>query len=513
MRLLSLLLALCITTVLTINSSVEAACTGSNPSWTSTPDRASVQTCVTNAAAGSTINVTAGNGGTWSSTIAINKHGLKIIGAGIGQTTISGRTFQLNPINGIEISGFTFSNLVDTDGFDVRGARNMNIHHNAFTCTDWNQWIQPRTDVNHTQLPSGVFHHNTFAQCRWVVQSDWGGESYSSESGAKGWVIADPLGTANALFFEDNTATVTGCPQGNDGVLCNWIDAHSGAAVVVRFNTLTNTYLECHPGLWPGHRGARLMEAYGNTFACTGSFCSGFTRPGLMKCNSTWWHNQALGTFGTSIMMTDDRGAVNDNQSSLDDCDGTSFIDGNTSPTATYHGWPCRDTVGQSTDAFQWNGNNPAPTQAHRPNYHWRNTRSGVEWDYDVYAANYVNVQIVPNRDVFSYTGGSFNGTSGVGQGTLASRPSTCKTNPSGTARTAGWGPGYWCTDCGGWNTSTSNPHGVNRNGEDGVLYVCTATNTWTVKYTPYSYPHPLQNAGGGGDTDSPQAPTGLTIQ
>jgi hypothetical protein len=69
----------------------------------------------------------------------------------------------------------------------------------------------------------------------------------------------------------------------------------------------------------------------------------------------------------------------------------------------------------------------------------------------------------------------------GVGFGTLANRPATC------TA-----GVGYFATDQGSWNTSTSNPQGVQQNGADGLLYTCTSTDTWTLYYTPYTYPHPL---------------------
>lgn len=88
-----------------------------------------------------------------------------------------------------------------------------------------------------------------------------------------------------------------------------------------------------------------------------------------------------------------------------------------------------------------------------------------------------------------------FNGSTstavGAGHGTLANRPTTC--TPS---------VGYWATDQGNWNTSGS--------GQQGELFVCTATNTWTLYYVPYTYPHPLDS--GEPLPPPPAAPTGLKV-
>ncbi len=65
-----------------------------------------------------------------------------------------------------------------------------------------------------------------------------------------------------------------------------------------------------------------------------------------------------------------------------------------------------------------------------------------------------------------------FDGTTGMGFGTLANRPPTCTTNDL----EEGGGVGYFATD----------------DGPDGTLYRCSATDTWTVWYRPYAYPHPL---------------------
>ena len=75
----------------------------------------------------------------------------------------------------------------------------------------------------------------------------------------------------------------------------------------------------------------------------------------------------------------------------------------------------------------------------------------------------------------------------GIGFGTLANRPSSCTT-----------GVGYFAQDQGSWNTS-GNGFG------QGELFKCTSTNTWTLAYTPYTYPHPLTTGGG-----PPQAPAPL---
>ena len=157
------------------------------------------------------------------------------------------------------------------------------------------------------------------------------------------------------------------------------------------------------------------------------------------------------------------------------------FVDQNNSGQADRF---CRDQIGTIQDVSTWPSGytNPAPAQVGYEAFFWKNTQPGnVELPVQLQCpegngnmCSNQSTQIASNRDYAIYAA-SFNGTSGVGEGTLASRPSTCTT-----------GVGYWATDQGSWNTS-GNGYG------QGQLYACTATNTWTLYYTPYAYPHPLQ--------------------
>ncbi len=144
----------------------------------------------------------------------------------------------------------------------------------------------------------------------------------------------------------------------------------------------------------------------------------------------------------------------------------------------------CADQAGRGAGNYV-SGATPtaasALSQALDPIYEWDDSASPL------YHGNVGSdtLRTIANRDW--YTDGSngtphvqtsatspFNGTSGVGFGTLADRPASCTPYV-----------GYFATDQGSWNTS-GNSFG------QGELFVCTAVNTWSLHYTPYAYPHPL---------------------
>jgi hypothetical protein len=158
----------------------------------------------------------------------------------------------------------------------------------------------------------------------------------------------------------------------------------------------------------------------------------------------------------------------------------------------------CIDQPGRAPSSYI-SGTTPSPTgwvsEPLDPVYEWGDTHTG---SFNHNPINSDSLKMINNRDYYYEVSQSaqssptspFNGTVGTGFGTIANRPTTC------TA-----GVAYWATDQGNWNQSGS--------GGQGQLFKCTATNTWTMSYQPYTYPHPLIT---GGTTETgPNPPTGLT--
>ncbi|MBN1363500.1 MAG: hypothetical protein JW976_01710 [Syntrophaceae bacterium] len=399
-----------------------------------------VSAAVSAASSGDTVVVPAGSE-TWNSPLIIKK-GLTFEGAGIGNTVITSNITDQNA--GIvkyapaspalnepfRITGFTFDCNSKSNG--------LYLENNTTTIIN-----KLRIDHNRIINPGGI----NAGRGIWIqgtiygvidnntIEAPGGSAITSYGLNSTSWDnLSRDFGSANNIYFEDNTIIGSGTYHASG----------HGGRYVARYNNYSGVKRNMTPifdihGNQPAGYSTMVGEVYGNVIDLGGL-----------------WGGQLLDHRGGQAMV------FNNN-----------LI-----------------RVGQSSDSVKVreeyaDADYPDPNEylQHVTNsYYWGNraNTSTVLTAYissDVYDGIHPNDPpvIVENREFWDENT-SFDGTSGVGVGLYADRPAECTK-----------GIGYWATDKGGnWNA-------VNGAANDGCLYKCTATNTWTLYYTAFPYPHPLR--------------------
>lgn len=386
------------------------------------------------ATTGETVQVANGNA-TWSSQIVITK-GITLKG-GTGTITFSytGYAILFQPGNpatdNLEISGFTFTQAASSSARLLKlynpstttAIAQIKIHDNIINMTAGGSAVIISASGGPVY---GVFYNNTFNAIGSNTIDLNGNDEWES------WV--SEYGSANNLYFEDNTFNYSGSGYG---------PIYSGngfKGYVFRYNTVTQQgtqFLDMH-GSYSGRCGTMSAEVYGNKIITTQGPYTMYQRGG-----------QALVFYNA------------------------------TSTNVELDPYVIDESYGQSTCSHP---SNPQPTAP--SNSYYFNQRRAINGGLStVTAGSYVT----ENTNFWVMRSGTFDGTGsstaggGVGCGTLANRPATCTT-----------GVGYWAT-----NQSCSDMSGmIGANPAtpiSGTLYKCTATDTWTSYYTPYTYPHPLR--------------------
>ena len=492
-------------------------------------------------------STTPGGSNTWTTTLKITTP-ITLKGQGTGNTVLidavatggvggnkcqgGGPLISMMPsaTTGWRITGFTVYSAANDSGACYAhiavagGSHSFRIDHLSFTnnCANCTPAVGDDGIVADGYI-WGVIDHNTFTGDRFRLLLDhatvWGGTTHGK--GDDSWADPDTMGTNQAVYVEDNTITQTEANVGVNPLACEW-----GARCVLRFNSVSTVGSHGLDTSQP-NRSVRHMEVYNNNFTAPAFHQGGANAVDIRGGTGMVFNNHAL----ASAYLPANNGYILNvsyyrcNQSTagcvtgvhpFGECNG--IIDGSNNGLWDQPGqYRCMDGIGTGQGVLinrtGCASSPPACTAAAWPNeavdpvYEFNNNDDGtLNTAVNPSPAGTNPVQTLNNRDYYQgadcrITSGSQTG--GVCVGTFANLPTSCSANPHGGA-----GVGYWATDQGSWNTSGGN--NMQSYAGQGQLYVCTATNTWSLYYTPYTYPHPLTTGSGTTGSGTPSSPTNL---
>jgi hypothetical protein len=436
----------------------------------------------------------------WTTGVTISK-AITLQGAGVGATVLrdgvqSGQLIQVTLAAGnlTRITGIEFQ-----DG--GRTNRASDILRVVGSNTDGSKFRFDHCKLNNLNGASvfdtviGVIDHNAFVIDRTglpinIYDSYWNARTLGDGS----WAAPTAFGSSQFLFIEDNTFT-HGDPY-QKGIT----DSYGGGRFVVRHNNIFNGLIANHGTESTGRaRGGRAMEVYDNTFTGTdlNRFVGDVRSGGVLFHDNTisgYWGNSAefrLYNF-RSFHPFDPWGGA----------DGTNAWDVN-SPTVFFTGTPAANSSGTTVtvSGANWTTNQWAGYAIRRTSdiCNSGSTSFSEILSNTSNTITYVNNALYPGESATSFCAGDSLeirkvehalDQPGRALGSLISG------NPP--VRPGGWN-NQVTEPCYSWNNTTGNAQ-VNFGAGAGVrANEHYFNNTSMPGYAPYTYPHPLVSAGGGG--------------
>jgi hypothetical protein len=374
-----------------------------------------VQTAVDTASDGQTVFIPAGRC-TWSEPVAWESKNIWVRGAGIDQTVITEGAQHVFFIaaNASGKAKFRVSDMTLTGVASASGVVTITTANNPGVNSGWRvdhiKFDFPngghRAGVWVNGVSYGVIDHNEFnwSQGLVVIASASNLTDGCTSSNPTGnFINSQPLdlGTANAIYIEDNTF------RSNADPVAAYDTSAGGARVVFRHNAVIGGYFYSH---WTRgcEIGGIVHEIYNNVWTGNPVWNAYIAR---IESGTGVVFNNTVQGFGTSpsVILDERRGARSESSGVFGACDGTKSWDGNRGDPAA-PGWPCLGQIGRAP------GKSAAAImagdkQASAPLYLWNNgsengcATGGACGDYlkgyvDPSSAAYIRSTPHPNGEV-----------------------------------------------------------------------------------------------------------------
>jgi hypothetical protein len=338
-----------------------------------------VQAAIDTATDGARVIIPAGTC-TWTAGAVLDNKNIHVQGAGIDRTVISHSAQYAFYVAAHRQGQFRLSDMTIT-GSTTAAAILITAESSSGIVSGWrvdhikfNYPTGQRNGIGIRGVTYGLIDHNEFVWSQGFaihVAAFNANDNCTSTNPMGNFINSQPLdlGSANAVYIEDNTFTSVG-----NGPITAYDTSAGGARAVFRFNRVSGGFYYSH---WTRgcEIGGIVNEVYHNVFIGNSDYSEHFAR--LESGTGVVFNNTIQGTGGgVPFIWLDDRRAVGGGETSgvLGACDGTKPWDGNRGDPAA-PGWPCLGQVGRSpgkSAAAIMGGDK----QVSAPIYFWNN---GVE--------------------------------------------------------------------------------------------------------------------------------------